>query len=67
MIDLKDLEYTELETFFLEAGEPRFRAKQVFEWLHRGVRSFDGMTNLSKATRAKLAGKSYISTLSIRE
>ena len=67
MIDLKDLEYTELEPFFVEMGEPRFRAKQVFEWLHRGVRSFDGMTNLSKATRAKLAEKSFISTLSIRE
>lgn len=67
MIDLKDLEYTELEPFFMEMGEPRFRAKQVFEWLHRGVRSFDGMTNLSKATRAKLAEKSFISTLSIRE
>ena len=67
MIDLKDLEYTELEPFFMEMGEPRFRAKQVFEWLHRGVRSVDGMTNLSKATRAKLAEKSFISTLSIRE
>ncbi len=35
-------------------GEQRFRAKQIFQWLSRGVRSFDGMTNLSKSLREKL-------------
>ena len=36
-------------------GEPAFRGKQVFTWLHRGVTSFDEMTNLPKALREKLA------------
>ena len=40
---------------FKELGEPAFRAKQVFQWLHRGVFSFDEMTNLSKPLREKLA------------
>ena len=41
--------------FFRELSEPAFRAKQVFTWLHRGARSFDEMSNLSKALRSKLA------------
>ena len=31
----------EIEADFLAMGEQKFRAKQVFEWLRRGVRSFD--------------------------
>ena len=38
-----------------EMGEPAFRGKQVFTWLHRGAVSFDAMSNLSKALREKLA------------
>ena len=51
MTDLKSLNRVELEQFFQELGEPKFRAKQVFQWLWRGVESFDEMTNLSKALR----------------
>ncbi len=47
----------ELTEDFLALGEPKFRAGQVFSWLHRGVRSFDEMTNLSKALREKLKGQ----------
>ena len=35
-------------------GEQKFRAAQVFQWLSRGVRDFEEMTNLSKALRVKL-------------
>lgn len=44
----------ELEQDFNAMGEPKFRAKQVFEWLGRGVRDFDEMSNLPKAFRDKL-------------
>ena len=67
MIDLKDFEYSELENFLKEQGEPKFRAGQIFEWLSKGVTSFDEMTNISKATREKLAKVSFVSTLKIRE
>ena len=38
----------ELQDAFAALGEPKFRAKQVFAWLHRGVVGFEAMTNLSK-------------------
>lgn len=44
----------ELEEDFALLGEQKFRAKQVFQWLSRGVRDFDKMTNLSKPLREKL-------------
>lgn len=43
----------ELGVFLKEMGQPAFRAKQVFSWLHQGV-PFDGMSNLPKALREKL-------------
>ena len=67
MIDLKDLEFDELQAFLKELGEPKFRAGQIFEWLHKGAESYDDMTNISKATRAKLSETTYVSTLKIRE
>ena len=51
----------ELTSYIKELGEPSFRAKQIFEWLYRGVTSFDEMTNLSKSTREKLEQNAYIS------
>ena len=41
-------------------GESAFRGKQVFSWLHKGVTSFDEMSNLSKALREKLDNTYYI-------
>ncbi len=67
MIDLKDLEYEELENLILELGEPKFRAKQIFKWLHAGAESFDEMTNLSKNTKSKLSETAFVSRLKIRE
>lgn len=47
----------ELEQDFALLGEQKFRAKQVFQWISRGVRDFDKMTNLSKPLREKLKGE----------
>ena len=67
MIDLKDFEYDELIEYLTSVGEKKFRAEQIFSWLHKGVESYDEMTNLSKATREKLEKETYVSTLKIRE
>ncbi len=67
MIDLKDFEFDELCEYLKGIGEPKFRAKQIFSWLHKGVESFDEMTNLSKATRTRLSEECFVSTLKIRE
>ncbi len=53
--NIRDLSLTELEETFTAMDEPKFRAKQIYQWLwHKGCNSFDEMTNLSKALRAKL-------------
>lgn len=47
---------TQLETFFLDMGEKRFRAQQLMKWMHhQGVTDFALMTNLGKGLREKLA------------
>jgi 23S rRNA (adenine2503-C2)-methyltransferase len=54
MTDLKSMTLDEMTEFLKSLGQPAFRAKQVFQWLHRGVTSFEEMTNLSKLLREKL-------------
>ena len=54
MIDLKSMTLQEITDLLREMGEPAFRGKQVFTWLHKGVCSFDEMSNLSKGLREKL-------------
>ena len=60
MIDIKSLTIEEITGMLREMGEPAFRGKQVFSWLHKGVKSFDEMSNLSKALREKLAETCHI-------
>lgn len=50
----------ELQDAFAALGEPKFRAKQVFAWLHRGAVSFEAMTNLSKHLRETLDSLYFI-------
>lgn len=60
MLDLKSMTPEELSEAFAEMGEPAFRGKQVFQWLHRGAKSVDDMTNLSKGLRAKLRERAFL-------
>ena len=53
--EIRSMSLEELTAALKELGEPAFRGKQVFTWLHRGVRSFDEMSDISKALREKLA------------
>jgi 23S rRNA (adenine2503-C2)-methyltransferase len=53
--NIRELSQTAIENYLLDLGEPKFRAKQVFEWLwQKNALSFDEMTNLSKALRQKM-------------
>ena len=45
-MNLKNMTQAELAVLLKELGQPAFRAKQVYTWLHKGVRSYDEMTNL---------------------
>lgn len=54
MVNIRDLYYEELEEMLLNMGEKKFRAKQIYAWLYRGVESFDDMTDISKELIQKL-------------
>lgn len=55
MIDLKSMTQEEMRSFFQEMGQPKFRAKQVFQWLHRGASGFQEMSNIPKTLQQQLA------------
>ena len=54
-VDLKSLTLPEVKECIKELGEPAFRAKQLYEWMHvKQVRSLDDMTNIPKSLKEKL-------------
>ncbi len=59
-VDIKSMTLEEMTAAVKELGEPAFRGKQIFSWLHKGVRSFEEMSNLSKPLREKLNNFYYI-------
>jgi 23S rRNA (adenine2503-C2)-methyltransferase len=65
-VDLRDLTYDETLAFVEARGLPRFRAEQIFRWVHmRGVDTVEEMTDLAKPLRAQLAGEAEIGKLKI--
>ena len=54
MKHIKSMTLAEIGGVFKELGQPAFRAKQVYSWLHKGVRDYSEMTNLPKALRDTL-------------
>lgn len=54
MKNIRDFTLQELEEELILIGEKKFRAKQIFAWLFRSVKSFDEMTDLSKELITKL-------------
>src|SRR5210317_2042428 len=56
-VNLMGLSLPQMEQFFLDIGEKKFRAQQVLKWIHHaGVTDIDAMSNLGKALREKLKG-----------
>ncbi len=56
--DILDLSLQELDTLLLDWGEPRYRSRQVFEWVYsRLVKQFGQMTNLPAAMRERLGAE----------
>ncbi len=65
-IDIKNLTLDELEQDIINMGEAKFRAKQIFSWLHqKNVSSFDEMLNISKGFREKLNNRFKITNIEI--
>lgn len=63
--DLKSMTIPELEAYLAELGEAKFRAKQIFTWMHRGAASFEEMTNLPKTLRSKLEERCTLTALRV--
>ena len=59
--NLLDFDLDGLAAFCEQLGEKRFRATQLFRWIHqRGARRFDDMTDLAKSLREKLSGAAVV-------
>ncbi|MFY0674677.1 MAG: 23S rRNA (adenine(2503)-C(2))-methyltransferase RlmN [Bacteroidia bacterium] len=66
--DIRSLKEEQLIALFAEISEPKFRAKQVHQWLwQKAVSSFDQMTNLPKALREKLNDQFEIREIEIAD
>lgn len=53
MTDIQSMTLSELESYIVSQGEPKFRAKQIFGWLYKGA-DYDGMLNVPLSLREKL-------------
>ena len=64
--NIRHLSLKDLESYFISIGEPKFRVKQVHEWLwQKHAHSFDDMSNISKALRTKLAEQFTLPALTV--
>lgn len=64
--DIRALSQEELRLFFEQNGDKAFRGSQVYEWLwHKGVHSFEEMTNISKQMRTKLEEQFVINHIKV--
>lgn len=65
-IDIKSMLFDELSLELSKLNLPSFRTKQIFNWLHKGIFSFDEMTNISKELRENLKENFEILNVSIK-
>jgi len=66
MVNLLEFDLEALTAFCERLGEKRFRAVQLFRWIHqRGCTSFDDMSDLAKSLRDKLKGVACVSAMDV--
>ena len=59
-MDLRSLEYGELEELILDLGEKKYRAAQIYDWLHKKqADSLDDMGNVPGSLKKSLREKGY--------
>lgn len=67
LADIKSMTLSELSDFVTSNGFPRFRAKQIFDWINKNITSFDEMRNIPTDLRQFLERSSYISVANIEK
>ncbi len=66
-VDILSLDIKQVEHFLNDLGQPKFKAKQLFKWLHqKNVFDFNEMTDLSNDLRTKLIEKAFIQEITIK-
>ena len=66
MVNIYELSDVELTEKLIELGQPKFRAKQIVQWIYeKGIHDFDQMTNLPKPLRETLSKQFCFGTLRI--
>lgn len=66
--DIKSLSLDEILTWIKANELPAYRAKQIYEWLHKyGVADFSEMSNISKDLKNSLSNEFYISVCSVED
>lgn len=64
LVDIKSMNLAQLTEYVLELGEAKFRAKQLYEWMHvKLAKSYDEMTNIPKKLIDKLKEKTFYASL----
>ena len=67
-IDIKSYTLEQLEQLLLDMGQPKYRAKQIFSWIHlKKISSFDEMSNIPKNILQLFSEKYFIPSLTIRK
>lgn len=67
LTDIKSMTLDELTDFVTENGFPKFRAKQIYDWLYKNVTDFDDMRNISADLKTFLKSSCYISVANIEK
>lgn len=64
LTDIKSLNLDELTEYIIYLGEPRFRAKQLYEWMHvKLVSNYDEMSNIPQKLKDKLRENTFFASL----
>ena len=67
MKDLKSMTLPQIQEVVLSLSQPKFRAKQIFDWMQKGVESFSEMKNIPKSLIDELKKGYYISYAKIEK
>ncbi len=67
MINLLDMTCEEVTSYIISQNEPKFRGKQIYSWLYKGISSFEDMLNIPKSLREKLNENCTLGQLEIAE